>query len=84
MRFKAPRVTFEPEPSKTGDEWRVVATLSGIRAKRAASFKSRAEAEAWIRLELAAWLQTFEGGRYAPTSERSLGTPSHRAIAAEF
>jgi hypothetical protein len=68
MRFKSPRVTFEPEQSKTGAEWQVVATLSGIRAKRIQSFKSRDEAETWIRVEAGAWLQKFEGGRYAPGS----------------
>jgi len=68
MRFKSPRVTFEPEQSKAGSEWHVLAALSGIRAKRIPSFKSRADAEAWIRAESAAWLQKFEGGRYAAGS----------------
>ena len=68
MRFKSSRVTFEPEQSKASSEWLVVAALSGIRAKRIPSFKSRAEAEAWIRAESGAWLQKFEGGRYAAGS----------------
>ena len=67
MRFQPSRVTFEPEPSKTGPEWHVVAALSGIRAKRIPSFKSRDEAEAWIRAESGAWLRKFEGGRYVAT-----------------
>ena len=76
MRFKS-RVTFEPEQSKTGDEWHVLATLSGIRAKRIAKFQSHAEAEAWIRSEAADWLQKFEGGRYAPKPESSGGKPAN-------
>jgi hypothetical protein len=68
MRFKSPRVTFEPKQLKTGSEWYVLAALSGIRAQRIPSFKSQAEAEAWIRTESSAWLQKFEGGRYAAGS----------------
>lgn len=68
MRPKVPRVTFEPKQSKAGSEWYVLAALSGIKAKHIPRFKSRAEAEAWIRTESGAWLQKFEGGRYAVRS----------------
>jgi hypothetical protein len=69
MRFRSPRVTFEPEQSKVDSEWHVVAALSAIRARRVSKFKSKAEAEAWIKTESSAWLKKFEDGRYAAGSD---------------
>jgi hypothetical protein len=65
MPHDPPRVKFESVPTKVGDEFYVRVTLPDGRQPQIDGFKTRSEAQRWIKAQSAAWLKMYEGGKHA-------------------
>ncbi len=65
MAKKKPKVEFAPTQAKVGAAWYVRITLPNTGHALINSFKSKDEAEEWIRVDSATWLKEYENGRYA-------------------
>lgn len=67
-----PEATFEPIEAKNG-EWYVRLSLPGGRQPIVEGFKSEAEARKWIETDSIAWIEKYEGGKYAlkPVDDRA-------------
>lgn len=59
-----PKARFDVVESKDG-EWYVRLTLPGGRQPQIDGFKTKAEAQRWIKGQSATWLKIYEGGKYA-------------------
>jgi sulfite reductase beta subunit-like hemoprotein len=58
------KARFEAVETKDG-EWYVRLMLPGGRQPQIDGFKTKAEAQRWIKAQSAAWLKMYEGGKYA-------------------
>jgi hypothetical protein len=65
MAIHARKAIFESVELKDGSGWYVRLTLPKRVPAQITRFKTKAEAQEWIKIEAANWLKRFEGGKHA-------------------